>query len=151
MTTPAAREKQLNNFISKFDRNNQALIRATRRALRGDCPPPTNSFTTTTIFSSLATVPRRARLISIAAGANRVSLSFYHGATLADPQKVLLGNAWAKLLYPSVVDVRRGRCFPEIERMISVPLPVAGRGVEEGTSLAASPAKAAGFTTHLRQ
>jgi hypothetical protein len=72
-------------------------------------------------------------VVSLAAGANGVALSFYHGATLPDPQKVLLGggrqNRFIRLQSAAML-VR-----PEVEALIAAavsqarsPLPASGRG-----------------------
>jgi hypothetical protein len=72
-------------------------------------------------------------VVSLAAGANGVALSFYHGATLPDPQKVLLGggrqNRFIRLQSAATL-VR-----PEVEALIAAavsqarsPLPASGRG-----------------------
>jgi hypothetical protein len=72
-------------------------------------------------------------VVSLAAGANGVALSFYQGATLPDPQKVLLGggrqNRFIRLQSAAML-VR-----PEVEALIAAavsqarsPLPASGRG-----------------------
>ena len=91
----AAAEKQLEGFIGKFEPKHQALIRATRKALRRRLPTANelvydnyNFF----VIGYCSTERPSDCVVSIAAGANGVGLSFYHGATLPDPQKVLLGS-----------------------------------------------------------
>jgi hypothetical protein len=72
-------------------------------------------------------------ILSIAAGANGVGLSFYWGATLPDPQGILLGegsqNRFVRV--ESVETLSR----PEVEALIAaaiaqgkVPLAVSGKG-----------------------
>jgi hypothetical protein len=51
-------EKQLKGFIDKFEPKHQALIRATRKALRKRLPVRTNWHTTTTTSSLWAIVRR---------------------------------------------------------------------------------------------
>jgi hypothetical protein len=72
-------------------------------------------------------------IVSIAAAANGVGLSFYYGATLPDPHKLLLGsgsqNRFIRL--ESVATLAR----PEVEELIAAavaqgekPLPASGEG-----------------------
>jgi len=93
-TTPDA-EKQLQGFIEKFEPKHQALIRAMRKALRKRMPSANelvwdnyNFF----VVAYSATERPSDSIVSIAAAANGVGLSFYRGATLPDPQQVLLGS-----------------------------------------------------------
>jgi hypothetical protein len=93
-TTPDA-EKQLQGFIEKFEPKHQALIRAMRKALRKRMPSANelvwdnyNFF----VVAYSATERPSDSVVSIAAAANGVGLSFYRGATLPDPQQVLLGS-----------------------------------------------------------
>jgi hypothetical protein len=93
-TTPDA-EKQLQGFIEKFEPKHQALIRAMRKALRKRMPSANelvwdnyNFF----VVAYSATERPSDSVVSIAAAANGVGLSFYRGATLPDPQQILLGS-----------------------------------------------------------
>jgi hypothetical protein len=93
-TTPDA-EKQLQGFIEKFEPKHQALIRAMRKALRKQMPSANelvwdnyNFF----VVAYSATERPSDSIVSIAAAANGVGLSFYRGATLPDPQQILLGS-----------------------------------------------------------
>jgi hypothetical protein len=93
-TTPDA-EKQLQGFIEKFEPKHQALIRAMRKALRKRMPSANelvwdnyNFF----VVAYSATERPSDSIVSIAAAANGVGLSFYRGATLPDPQQILLGS-----------------------------------------------------------
>jgi hypothetical protein len=72
-------------------------------------------------------------ILSIAAGANGVGLSFYHGATLPDPHKLLLGsgsqNRFTRIESPATLT------RPEVEELIAAaigqtkgPLPGSGGG-----------------------
>jgi hypothetical protein len=72
-------------------------------------------------------------ILSIAAGANGVGLSFYHGADLPDPHHVLLGSGSQNrfIRIGSAEELRR----PEIEGLIAAaitqcktPLPAVGSG-----------------------
>jgi hypothetical protein len=93
-TSPDA-EKQLQGFIEKFEPKHQALIRAMRKALRKRMPSANelvwdnyNFF----VVAYSATERPSDSIVSIAAAANGVDLSFYRGATLPDPQQILLGS-----------------------------------------------------------
>jgi hypothetical protein len=133
-TEPA--EKQVEKFIRKFERTNQALIRATRKALRSRLVTANelvydnyNFF----VIGYSATERPSDCVISIAAAANGVALSFYHGATLPDPHKLLLGsgrqNRFIRIDSPATLS------RPEVKALIAAaveqaktPLPVKGRG-----------------------
>jgi hypothetical protein len=128
-------ETQLNSFIAKFDDKNQALIRAVRKALRKRLPTANelvwdnyNFF----VLSYGSTERPSDCIVTIAAGANGVGLSFYRGATLPDPHKILLGagtqNRFIRL--ESVATLAR----PEVEALIAAaiaqartPLPASGK------------------------
>ena len=134
--TGAAAEKQLDGFIGKFDQKNQAVIRATRKALRRRLPAANelvyDNYNFFVIGYSSTERPSDC-VVSIAAGANGVGLSFYYGATLPDPQKVLLGsgsqNRFIRL--ESAATLMR----PEVEALIAAalsqakaPMPRTGKG-----------------------
>ena len=132
----AAAEKQLEGFIGKFEPKHQALIRATRKALRRRLPTANelvydnyNFF----VIGYCSTERPSDCIVSLAAGANGVGLSFYHGATLPDPQKVLLGsgrqNRFVRL--ESAATLAR----PEVDALITAavsqgktPLPATAKG-----------------------
>ena len=72
-------------------------------------------------------------ILSMAAGANGVGLSFYHGATLPDPHGLLLGSGKQNrfIRIESAATLMR----PEVEELIAAaikhadgPLPGSGRG-----------------------
>ena len=132
----AEAEKQLEEFIGKFAQKHQALIRATRKALRRRLPAANelvydnyNFF----VIGYVATERPSDCVVSIAAGARGVALSFYYGATLHDPHRVLLGsgrqNRFIRL--ESAATLAR----PEVEALIAAALaqadtalPASGRG-----------------------
>lgn len=132
----AAAEKQLEGFIGKFEPKHQTLIRATRKALRRRLPTANelvydnyNFF----VIGYCSTERPSDCVVSIAAGANGVGLSFYHGATLPDPQKVLLGsgrqNRFVRL--ESAATLAR----PEVDALITAavsqartPMPATAKG-----------------------
>ena len=93
--TSASAEEQLSGFIEKFDPENQAFIRAVRKALRKRLPTANelvydnyNFF----VIGYCATERPSDCIVSIAAAASGVVLSFYYGATVPDPHKLLLGS-----------------------------------------------------------
>jgi len=132
----AAAEKRLKRFIGKFDAKNQGLIRACRKALRRRFPTANelvwdnyNFF----VIGYSATERPSDSVVSLAAGANGVGLSFYRGASLPDPHKILLGegaqNRFIRL------DSTKTLSRPEVEALIAAavaqtkpPLPARGRG-----------------------
>ncbi|MGH9367897.1 MAG: hypothetical protein ACRD3M_09520 [Thermoanaerobaculia bacterium] len=71
-------------------------------------------------------------IISLAAGGNGVGLSFYRGATLPDPKKILLGSGSQNRFIRLESTERLAR--PEVEALIAAavaqartPLPASGR------------------------
>jgi len=92
---PLSAEVQLKSFIDKFEPENQALIRAYRKALRKQLPTANelvydnyNFF----VIGYCSTERPSDCIVSIAAAANGVGLSFYYGAKLPDPHKLLQGS-----------------------------------------------------------
>ena len=135
-TTTAGAEQQVKGFIGKFAPEKQKLIRAIRKALRKRLPTALelvyDNYNFFVIGYSPTDRPSDA-IVSVAAGANGVGLCFIHGATLPDPQKLLLGSGRQTrfIRLPSVDVLQR----PEVEALIAAavgksktPLPPAGRG-----------------------
>ncbi len=90
--TPAA---QIASFIAKFEPDVARTIRACRTALRKRLPTATEIVYDNynfLVFGFSTTSRSSDTIVSLAAAANGVGLSFYYGATLPDPQKVLLGG-----------------------------------------------------------
>jgi hypothetical protein len=132
----ATGEQQLAAFIKKFDSKNAVLIRSVRKVLRKRLPTANelvydnyNFF----VIGYCSTERPSDCILSIAAGANGVGLSFYHGATLPDPHKLLLGsgsqNRFIRIESPATPT------RPEVEELIAaaiaqakVPLRENGRG-----------------------
>jgi hypothetical protein len=88
-------EKQLKGFIDKFESKNQPLVRSLRKALRSGFPVRTNWFGVITTSSLSAIRPRNAPPIPSSRsqrGASGGGLAFYRGASLPDPNKILLGS-----------------------------------------------------------
>src|ERR1700720_796318 len=88
-------EEQLASFIDKFEPKHASLIRSVRKALRKRLPTANelvydnyNFF----VIGYCSTERPSDCIVSIAASANGVGLSFYYGASLPDPLKLLLGS-----------------------------------------------------------
>src|ERR1700749_4810182 len=132
----ATAEQRLASFIEKFDPKNADLIRSVRKALRKRLPTANelvydnyNFF----VIGYCSTERPSDCILSLAAGANGVGLSFYHGATLPDPHKLLLGRGSQNrfIRIESAATLAR----PEVEELIAPaigqaqkPLPGSGRG-----------------------
>jgi hypothetical protein len=129
-------EQQLAGFIKKFDSRNAALIRSVRKILRKRMPSANelvydnyNFF----VIGYCSTERPSDCIVSIAAAANGVGLSFYYGATIPDPHKLLLGsggqNRFIRIASATILT------RPEIEELIAAaiaqaerPLPTSGGG-----------------------
>jgi len=132
----AATNRQLAGFIAKFDPKTARLIRACRAELRKIFPTAVELVYDNYNFFVIGYAPtERASdaILSIAAAANGVAMSFTHGATLSDPKKLLLGNGKQHrfLRLPSAdllrsADVRK--LIQEAVRKARTPLPPSGRG-----------------------
>ena len=91
----ASPSKQVATFLSKFDSDVASVIRKCRTALRRLLPTAIELVYDNYNFFVIgygATERTSDCIVSIAAAANGVGLSFYQGASLPDPQKILLGN-----------------------------------------------------------
>src|SRR4051812_45725673 len=87
--------KQLANFIAKFDPPTAKVIRSCRSALRRRFPTATEVVYDNYNFFVIGYSPTGRpsdTIVSLAAAANGVGLSFYHGSTLPDPQGILQGS-----------------------------------------------------------
>ena len=127
---------QLAGFIAKFDPAVARVIRACRAALRRRMPAANELVYDNYNFFVIGYSPSERpsdSILSLAAAANGVGLSFIHGATLADPEKLLQGagkqNRFIRL--PSAATLSE----PGVSRLIdaaigqsAVPLPATGRG-----------------------
>jgi hypothetical protein len=90
--TPA---KQLASLIAKFDPAVARLIRSARSTLRKRLPMAVEQVYDNYNFLAIGycTTDRTSDcIVSLACAANGVALSFYNGASLPDPQKILLGS-----------------------------------------------------------
>jgi hypothetical protein len=136
-TSSGKAETQLQSFIGKFEPKNQALIHAVRIALRKRLPNANelvyDNYNFFVIGYSSTERPSDS-IVSLAAGANGVGLSFpYSGASLPDPQKLLLGSGTQNrfIRLESVKVLAR----PEVQALIAAaitrakaPLATSGRG-----------------------
>jgi hypothetical protein len=129
-------ENQLRRFIDKFEPRHQAVIRASRRALRKRMPAANeivydnyNFF----VIGYSSTARPSDSIVSLAAAANGVGLSFYRGTTLPDPHKILLGSGKQNRFIR--LDSANRLTEPAVEELIAAaiaqgkaPLPERGRG-----------------------
>jgi hypothetical protein len=128
--------KQLANFIAKFDPTVAKTIRSCRSALRKRLPTANeivyDNYNFFVIGYSSTERPSDC-IVSLAAGANGVGLSFYYGSTLPDPHKILLGsgsqNRFVRL------PTAKTLADPKVEALIKAaiaqakgPLPKTGKG-----------------------
>jgi hypothetical protein len=91
----AEAEKQLRGFIAKFESKHQTLIRAVRKIMRKRFPTAYELAYDNYNFFVLGYGPTERQsdcIISMAAGANGVGLCFIRGASLSDPDRILLGS-----------------------------------------------------------
>lgn len=134
--TSAGAEKQLKSFIAKFEPKHQTLIRAVRKALRKRFPTAYELAYDNYNFFVLGYGPTERPsdcILSMAAGANGVGLCFIRGASLPDPDKILLGSGnQTRFVRIDSVDVL---ARPEVETLVAAavalaktPLPTSGRG-----------------------
>ncbi len=132
----ASSEEQLEGFINKFGSANVALIRAVRKSMRKRLPSANelvydnyNFF----VIGYCSTERPTDCIVSIAAGASGVGLSFYYGATLPDPHQLLLGSGSQNRFIR--IENAATLARPEVEELIAAavaqaktPLPAKGRG-----------------------
>ena len=127
---------QLAQFIAKFDPPSQKLIRQARRVLRRRFPTANELVYDNYNFFVIGYSPTERpsdTIVSLTAGTSGVGLCFIYGATLRDPQRILLGsgNQTRFIRLPSAGVLIR----PEVEALITsaiaqakAPLPATGRG-----------------------
>jgi hypothetical protein len=129
-------ERQLAAFIRKFSPSDQRLIRAVRTALRQRLPTANELVYDNYNFFVIGYAPTERpsdAIVSMAARANGLGLCFIHGATLPDPNKVLLGSGhqtrFIRIDSPQVLE------RPEVQALVAAaiaqaraPLPADGRG-----------------------
>jgi hypothetical protein len=129
-------EKQLQGFIGKFEPEHQSLIRATRKVLRKRLATANelvyDNYNFFVIGYCSSERPSDC-VVSIAAGANGVGLSFYHGATLPDPKKILLGSGSQNRFLR--IESAKTLSHPDVQALIDAaiaqtktPFPEKGKG-----------------------
>jgi hypothetical protein len=129
-------EKRLAEFVDKFDPANARLIRQCRVELRKLMPTAIELVYDNYNFFVIGycTTPRASDcIVSIAAAANGVGISFYQGATLADPDRLLQGSGKQSrfIRVPSIKTLRAPETLALIRAAIAqakVPLPFTGVG-----------------------
>lgn len=129
-------DKQLQSFIDKFEPKSQALIRAVRKFFRKRLPRANELVWDNYNFFVIGYSPTDRpsdTIVSIAAGANGVGLSFYRGATLPDPRRILLGSGSQNRFIR--IDSVQTLANPHVDDLISAaieqskaPLRTSGRG-----------------------
>lgn len=129
-------EKKLAGFIKKFDAKHQRLIRSVRTELRRRFPTANELAYDNYNFFVIGYGPTERPsdcIVSIAAAASGVGLCFIHGASLPDPNRVLLGegNQTRFIRLESASRLNR----PEVRALLAaavahsnMPLPASGSG-----------------------
>jgi hypothetical protein len=135
-TASAVAERQLKSFIDKFEPKHQALIRSMRKTLRKRLPTANELAYDNYNFFALgycSTERPSDCIVSIAAAANGVGLSFYWGATLPDPHGILLGSGSQNRFIR--IDSAKILARAEVEALIAAadaqaktPMPARGGG-----------------------
>jgi hypothetical protein len=129
-------EKQLTSFINKFDSRHRRLIRDVRKGLRKHFPTANELAYDNYNFFLIGYGPTENTsdcIVSIAAAASGVGLCFIHGASLPDPNRILLGegNQTRFIRLESASRLNR----PEVKALLiaaveqsKTPLPPSGAG-----------------------
>ncbi|HVO45578.1 MAG TPA: DUF1801 domain-containing protein [Steroidobacteraceae bacterium] len=119
VVTGSTAEKQLRSFVAKFSSQDQARIRAVRRALRKRLPGAFELVYDNYNFFVIGYGPTERpseAVVSVAAQANRLALCFLHGAALPDPHGLLRGSGRQVRSVPlhSAADLGR----PELQALL---------------------------------
>jgi len=132
----AKTEEQLASFIDKFETKHRSLIRNVRKELRKRFPTANELAYDNYNFFVIGYGPTERPsdcIVSIAASASGVGLCFIHGASLPDPNRILLGegNQTRFIRLESASRLNR----PEVKALLAaaigrakVPLPIDGKG-----------------------
>ena len=134
--TTASPAKQIAGFIAKFDPKVARVIRSSRAALRKRFPTAIEQVYDNYNFLAIgfcSTEKTSDCIVSLAAQAKGVSLSFYYGASLPDPNGILQGsgnqNRFIRLESAATLS------DPDVQTLLTVaaaqaksPLPVSGGG-----------------------
>ena len=127
---------QVNAFIAKFEPAIQRRIRSARHAMRRRFPTAIELVYDNYNFFVIGYSPTERpsdTIVSLAAGANGLSLCFIRGASLHDPKKILLGSGnQTRFIRLESADVLER---PEVQKLIAAavaqvrsPFPERGRG-----------------------
>ena len=133
----ASPSKQLAGFIAKYDPAVAKLARASRAALRKRFPTATELVYDNYQFLAIgyaATERASDCLVSLAVSPKGVALSFYYGASLPDPDRILLGsgnqNRFVRLDSAATLRVSAVEALLRAAMVqAKTPLPASGRGV----------------------
>jgi hypothetical protein len=134
--SPRAAEAELRGFVEKFDSTNAKTIRAARRILRRRFPAANELVYDNYNFFVIGYSPTERpsdTIVSLAAAANGIGLSFYNGAGLPDPTGILLGsgkqNRFVRLPTAATLDEPAVNALIEAAiQSAKIPLPSRGRG-----------------------
>ena len=124
-------EAQLQTFIAKFEAKHQALIRATRKALRKRLPTAHELVYDNYNFFVIGYSPTERptdSILSLAAGANGVGLAFpYCGARLIDDYGLLQGSGSKNrfIRIPSAEHIDRHDVGALIDQAVALCKPLA--------------------------
>ena len=135
-TSRVSPTKQIAGFIAKFDPKVARVIRSARAVLRKRFPTAIEQVYDNYNFLAIgfcSTERTSDCIVSLAAQAKGVSLSFYYGASLPDPHGILQGggnqNRFIRLESAATLSK------PDVQRLLTVaaaqaksPLPVSGGG-----------------------
>jgi hypothetical protein len=137
--------EQISGFIAKFDPSMAKQIRATRTALRKRFPTAFELIYDNynfLVFGFCSTPRASDCIVSLAANAKGMILSFYWGSTLPDPQGLLQGsgtqNRFIRPEGPATLAQPEVRALIDAaEEQAKVPLPRTGKGSTVVKSIAA--------------
>lgn len=135
-TSAESPARQLAGFIDKYDAPVARLARSTRAAVRKRLPTAVELVYDNYQFLAIgfsATERASDSVVSLAVSPNGVALSFYYGASLPDPEGILLGsgnqNRFVRLTSAATLD------NPAVQALLraaidqaETPLPAKGRG-----------------------
>jgi hypothetical protein len=132
--TPGDAERQLEGFIDKFEPGHQALIRAVRKALRKRFPTANELVYDNYNFFVIgygSTERPSDCILSLTAAANGVGLCFIHGASLLDPNNILLGSG--KQTRFIRIESADALARPEVEALLAAAAAQAKTPLRENT------------------
>ncbi|HZC66102.1 MAG TPA: DUF1801 domain-containing protein, partial [Candidatus Dormibacteraeota bacterium] len=133
---PPRPANQIASFLAKFEPAMAKKIQACRAILRKRFPTAVEIVYDNynfLVFGFAATDRPSSTLVAIAANSKGVGLSFYWGATLPDPHKILLGsgsqNRFVRLPTPETLnDPRIAALINDAEAQAKIPLSKSAKG-----------------------